>query len=108
MTYPIILRLPKESLCSAALKNYGKPGRGASVEFKIKEGPITMLGITQTYDGRFKFVIGEGISERGPILPTGNTNTRGRFAPSTKEFVKKMGDGRTDASLCTRHRSSRR
>ncbi len=73
-----------------SLKKYhGKPGSGAGVEFKIKEGPITMLGITQTPDGRFKFVIGEGYSKSGPIPPTGNTNTRGFFEPSTKEFVKK-------------------
>ncbi len=73
-----------------SLKKYhGKPGHGASVEFKIKEGPITMLGITQTYDGKFKFVIGEGMSKAGPIPPTGNTNTRGFFEPTTKEFIKK-------------------
>ena len=73
-----------------SLKKYhGKPGHGASVEFKIKEGPITMLGITQTANGNFKFVIGEGISKKGPIPPTGNTNTRGFFEPTTKEFIKK-------------------
>lgn len=73
-----------------SLKKYhGKPGHGASVEFKIKEGPITMLGITQTANGKFKFVIGEGESKAGPIPPTGNTNTRGFFEPSTKEFLKK-------------------
>jgi L-arabinose isomerase len=73
-----------------SLKKYhGKPGHGASVEFKIKEGPITMLGITQTGEGKFKFVIGEGISKKGPIPPTGNTNTRGFFEPDTKTFIKK-------------------
>ena len=70
-------------------KYHGKPGSGASVEFKIKEGPITMLGITQNAFGGFKFVIGEGYSKAGPIPPTGNTNTRGFFEPTTKEFVKK-------------------
>lgn len=73
-----------------SLKKYhGKPGSGASVEFKIKEGPITMLGITQTADNKFKFVIGEGVSKAGPIPPTGNTNTRGFFEPTTKQFIKK-------------------
>lgn len=73
-----------------SLKKYhGKPGHGASVEFKIKEGPITMLGITQTAAGKMKFVIGEGTSKKGPIPPTGNTNTRGFFEPTTKEFIKK-------------------
>ena len=73
-----------------SLKKYhGKPGHGASVEFKIKEGPITMLGITQNGNGQMKFVIGEGESKKGPIPPTGNTNTRGFFNPTTKEFIKK-------------------
>ena len=73
-----------------SLKKYhGKPGHGASVEFKLREGDITMLGITQTADGKFKFVIGEGVSKKGPIPPTGNTNTRAFFEPTTKEFVKK-------------------
>lgn len=71
------------------LKYHGKPGCGASVEFKLKEGPITMLGITQTDGGRFKFVIGEGESKKGPIPPTGNTNTRGYFEPNTRDFIKK-------------------
>lgn len=70
-------------------KYHGKPGSGASVEFKIKEGPITMLGITQTADGKFRFVIGEGESRKGPIPPTGNTNTRGFFQPNTRDFIKK-------------------
>lgn len=73
-----------------SLKKYhGKPGSGASVEFKLKEGPITMLGITQDGGGRLKFVIGEGMSERGPIPPTGNTNTRGHFDPNIRDFIKK-------------------
>ncbi len=35
------------------VKYHGKPGKGASVEFKIKEGPITMLsiGLTRPADG---------------------------------------------------------
>ncbi len=71
------------------LKYHGKPGHGASVEFKLKEGPITMLGITQKGDGSFKFVIGEGTSQEGAIPPTGNTNTRGVFEPDTRTFIKK-------------------
>jgi L-arabinose isomerase len=71
-----------------SLKKYhGKPGKGASVEFKIKEGPITMLGITQKADGKFKFVVAEGESKFGPIPPTGNTNTRGFFLPDVKTFL---------------------
>lgn len=73
-----------------SLKKYhGKPGFGAGVEFKIKEGPITMLSITSTYEGKFKFVIAEGTSVEGPIPPTGNTNTRGFFKPDVRTFLKK-------------------
>lgn len=71
------------------LKYHGKPGSGASVEFKIKEGPITMLSIGVTYEGKFKFVIAEGESVHGPIPPTGNTNTRGFFKPDVRTFLKR-------------------
>jgi L-arabinose isomerase len=71
-----------------SLKKYhGKPGFGAGVEFKIKEGPITMLSISSTWEGRFKFIIAEGESVKGPIPPTGNTNTRGFFKPDVKTFL---------------------
>lgn len=73
-----------------SLKKYhGKPGKGASIEFKIKEGPITMLGITQGNNGKFKFVIGEGFSGKGAVPPTGNTNTRCYFGADVKEYIKK-------------------
>lgn len=87
---PHHLRIAEGKPVLRSLKKYhGKPGSGASVEFKLKEGPITMLGITQTANGKFKFVIGEGMSRAGAIPPTGNTNTRGFFEPTTKEFIKK-------------------
>ncbi len=70
-------------------KYHGKPGSGASVEFKIREGPITMLGITSTHQGQMKFVIAEGESIAGPIPATGNTNTRGFFAPDVVTFLKR-------------------
>jgi L-arabinose isomerase len=73
-----------------SLKKYhGKPGSGASVEFNIKTGPITMLGITLNSDNRFKFVIAEGESLAGPIPPTGNTNTHGQFLPDVRTFLKR-------------------
>ncbi|MBO9616907.1 MAG: L-fucose/L-arabinose isomerase family protein [Dyadobacter sp.] len=77
-------------------KYHGKPGFGAGVEFKIKEGPITMLSINSTFDGKFKFIIAEGQSVEGPIPPTGNTNTRGFFKPDVRTFLKKwMKEGPT-------------
>lgn len=71
------------------IKYHGKPGSGASVEFRIKEGPITMLSISSTFEGKFKFVIAEGESVAGPIPPTGNTNTRGFFKPDVRTFLKR-------------------
>jgi L-arabinose isomerase len=73
-----------------SLKKYhGKPGSGASVEFSLKTGPITMLSIGVTGQGRFKFVLAEGESLAGPIPPTGNTNTHGRFEPDVRTFLKR-------------------
>jgi L-arabinose isomerase len=71
------------------LKYHGKPGSGASVEFRIKEGPITMLSIGVKADGRFKFVLAEGQSVAGLIPATGNTNTRGFFQPDVRTFLKR-------------------
>jgi L-arabinose isomerase len=66
---------------------HGKRGAGVGVEFQIANGPVTCVGLTQTYDGRFKFVVAEGVSVPGPIPPTGNTNTRCRFPPDVRTFV---------------------
>lgn len=68
---------------------HGKRGRGPSVEFAVRHGPITMLGLTQTADGQFKFVVAEGESLPGMIPATGNTNTRARFAPDVRTFLER-------------------
>lgn len=71
-----------------SLKAYhGKPGKGAGVEFNIKEGPITMMSIGIKSDGQFKFIIAEGESVAGAIPATGNTNTHGKFAPDVRTFL---------------------
>jgi L-arabinose isomerase len=73
-----------------SLKKYhGKPGFGAGVEFKIKEGPITILSISSNFEGKFKFVIAEGESVKGPIPATGNTNTRGYFKENVRVFIRR-------------------
>ena len=77
-------------------KFHGKPGSGASVEFSIKEGPITILCNTIDGNGKFKFVIAEGESLHLPVPPTGNTNTLGKFKPDVRTFLKKwMAEGPT-------------
>ena len=66
---------------------HGKRGAGVSVEFKVKTGPVTVLGLTQTADGRLKLVGAEGESLPGPILHIGNTNSRLRFSLAPAEFI---------------------
>ena len=58
---------------------HGKRGYGVSVEAQVKHGPVTILGLTQTSDGRLKWVTAQGWSLPGEILRIGNTNTRLRF-----------------------------
>jgi L-arabinose isomerase len=66
---------------------HGKSGHGVSVEFQIKSGPVTCVGLTQTHGGRFRLVVAEGESVPGAIPATGNTNTRTRFPPSVGRFI---------------------
>lgn len=58
---------------------HGKRGFGVSVEATVKRGPITILGLTQTANGRLKWLTAEGWSLPGEILRIGNTNSRLRF-----------------------------
>jgi len=66
---------------------HGKRGRGVSVEFKVRTGPVTILGVTQTAEGSLKMLAAEGESLPGPILEIGNTNSRLRFALPPAAFV---------------------
>ncbi len=66
---------------------HGKAGFGVSVEFRVKLGPVSILGLTQTVQGRLKMVTAEGESVAGPTLSIGNTNSRIRFGVDPAEFV---------------------
>ena len=66
---------------------HGKVGRGLSVEMSVKHGPVTLLSVVQTADGQLKLLVAEGISEPGPILEIGNTNSRYRFPMGAREFM---------------------
>jgi L-arabinose isomerase len=66
---------------------HGKRGYGVSVEFSVKTGPVTVLGMTQTVDGNLKMLAAEGECIPGPILKIGNTNSRLRFPLSPAPFV---------------------
>ena len=71
-----------------ALKLYhGKSGAGLSVEFNVRLGPVTILGSSQTADGRLKLIAAEGESIAGPTFRIGNTNSRIRFAQGPAAFM---------------------
>ncbi|MBR2488548.1 MAG: arabinose isomerase, partial [Kiritimatiellae bacterium] len=78
----------KKPVLRSLKKYHGKPGSGAGVEFNIKEGPITMMSLGLKADGSFKFIVAEGESLAGPIPPTGNTNTHGKFPPDVRTFLR--------------------
>ena len=70
-----------------ALKLYhGKAGAGLSIEMKVRLGPVTILGVTQTADGRLKLIAAEGESIAGPTFRIGNTNSRIRFRSGPTAF----------------------
>jgi L-arabinose isomerase len=70
-----------------ALKLYhGKAGAGLSIEMKVRLGPVTILGCTQTADGRLKLLAAEGESIPGPTFRIGNTNSRIRFSSRPRTF----------------------
>jgi len=66
---------------------HGKRGYGLSVEAKVKYGPITILGTTQTADGKLKFLVAEGEAIPGQTFQIGNTNSRLKFSLGPAEFM---------------------
>jgi L-arabinose isomerase len=66
---------------------HGKRGHGVSVEARVKRGPVTLLGITQTADGSLKLLAAEGESVEGATLAIGNTNSRIRFDGGARAFI---------------------
>ncbi len=66
---------------------HGKVGRGLSVEMSVKHGPVTLLSVIQTVDGKLKLLTAQGESVPGPILEIGNTNSRYRFPIGARNFM---------------------
>ncbi len=68
---------------------HGKWGTGVSVEAKVKTGPITNLGITQTKDGKLKMIVSQGMATDGETMQIGNTMTPVKFSMAPREFMDK-------------------
>lgn len=66
---------------------HGKPGKGLSIQMKVKSGPVTLLSVCQGIDGKIFLLTAEGVSEDGPTLQIGNTNSRYRFNLPIRDFL---------------------
>jgi L-arabinose isomerase len=66
---------------------HGKRGWGVSVEVDVRHGPVTLLGIGQEPDGRFRFITSQGQVVGGPLLAIGNTTSRVDFGCHPGEWT---------------------
>jgi len=55
---------------------HGKRGAGVSVEFDVRHGPVTLLGVSAGPSGRLGLVAAEGTVVSGPHMRIGNTTSR--------------------------------
>jgi L-arabinose isomerase len=66
---------------------HGKPGKGLSIQMKVALGPVTLLSVCQGKEGQITLLTAQGHSVDGPTLQIGNTNSRYKFAVSSREFI---------------------
>ena len=68
---------------------HGKKGSGVSVEAKVRSGPVTLFGVSQTRDGKLKWIVSEAEATKAPIMKIGNTQTHVRFDCAPDEYMDK-------------------
>ncbi|HEV7628657.1 MAG TPA: L-fucose/L-arabinose isomerase family protein, partial [Streptomyces sp.] len=66
---------------------HGKRGWGVSVECTARHGLVTLVGLGQTRDGRYRLVAAEGEAVEGPLLEIGNTTSRIDFHADPGEWT---------------------
>ena len=95
---PAHIAIAQEPPVLRALKLYhGKRGAGLSVELKVRYGPVTIVGVTQTRDGRLKLDRRRRAS-RSPATPSASaTRTRACASGSPRRSSSRRGarDGPT-------------
>jgi len=62
---------------------------GLSVEMSVRYGPVTVLSVADDPEHGFRLLAAEGVSESGPTLAIGNTNSRYRFPIGARRFVER-------------------
>jgi len=69
-------------------QQHGKSGHGLGIDFDMKEGPVTLLNLTQFDAGdRFKLIYSVGEIISGDILSIGNPNARVRIEKPLHQFM---------------------
>ncbi|NUP45514.1 MAG: L-fucose/L-arabinose isomerase family protein [Streptomyces sp.] len=72
---------------------HGKRGWGVSVEFDVRHGPVTAVGLGQTRDGRYRLIASQGDVVGGPLLKIGNTTSRVDFGRDPGEWCDEWSAG---------------
>jgi L-arabinose isomerase len=68
--------------------HHGKSGHGLGIDFDMKEGPVTLLNLTQYSAGEsFKLVYSVAEIVPGSILSIGNPNCRVKVSTPIHEFI---------------------